>query len=329
MEGTAKLTPSRFERRMSNQDISDNTASVSDHKITLNLRELTEQELALLKSQTDIEDMDELQRHVESVAEKAFKTIYQSTNTSWNSEKRVQMPFSSISGVVVTLVSTLTSTTHIRVTSTKVGHDTRKAIADGYPIQNVVASDIHPEFWTLGHELFKSTPESFPVLLVPGDAFDNAFIPDCPPFDNETRKPSTEKPSQATLASAKSLAPPQGHVSAIHASGLFHLFVEEQQRVLANKLASLLSLEPGSVVFGMQHGASEVKEILNIRKEKTFLHSEDSWTRLWVGEEGESEERVFPKGMVQVDVRLFDLKPTAADGTFSDYNRLVWSVKRI
>ncbi|KAF5342833.1 hypothetical protein D9758_013379 [Tetrapyrgos nigripes] len=308
---------------MSNQDIWDSTASV---KITLNLQELTEGELALLKSQTGIEDMDELQKHVESVAYKAFKIFryYYLTQTTFLKFKLDYIP---IYKHVLELGKTRPNAIFLDI-GCGFGHDTRKAIADGYPIQNVVASDIHPEFWNLGHELFKSTPESFPVPFIPGDALDDAFIPDCPPFDNETRKPSTEKPSQATLASAKSLAPLQGHVSAIHASGLFHLFVEEQQHVLANKLASLLSPEPGSAIFGIHRGASEAKEITNIREEKTFLHSEDSWTRLWVGKEGEGEG-VFPKGMVQVDVRLYDLKPSTDGTTSSDFTLLVWSVKRI
>ncbi|KAF5342837.1 hypothetical protein D9758_013377 [Tetrapyrgos nigripes] len=301
---------------------------VNDHKITLNLQELREDELALIKSQTGIQDMDELQRHVESIAEKAFK-IYPYGYLTQPAFLKFKSSYIPIFKHVLELGKTRQNAIFLDI-GCGFGHDTRKTIADGYPIENVIASDIHPEFWTLGHELFKSTPESFPVPFILGDALDDAFIPDCLPFDTETHKPLTEKPSQTTLASAKSLAPLQGHVSAVHASALFHLFVEEQQRVLAKKLASLLSPEPGSVIFGFQLGASEAKEITNIREEKIFLHSEDSWTRLWVGKEGEGElEGVFPKGMVQVDVRLYNLKPTTGGTTSSDLDLLVWSVERI
>jgi len=35
---------------------------------------------------------------------------------------------------------------------------------------------IVPEFWEYGHELFKSTSETFPAAFISGDALDPALI---------------------------------------------------------------------------------------------------------------------------------------------------------
>jgi len=58
-----------------------------------------------------------------------------------------------------------------------------------------VALTVWSEFWDLGHELYKSTPRSFPVLFILRDAFDANFLVSVPPFC----------------------------VSAIHTSSFFHL----------------------------------------------------------------------------------------------------------
>ncbi|THU75152.1 hypothetical protein K435DRAFT_707592, partial [Dendrothele bispora CBS 962.96] len=195
------------------------------------------------------------------------------------------------------------------------GHDTRKAISDGYPTHSVIASDLEPEFWSLGHELFKSTPETFPVPFIPGDVFDDAFVPDKEPLLDGPA--STERPT--SLQSLTSLAPLQGHVSFIHASALFHLFQEEPQRKLAKKLASLLSPASGSMIFGLQRGSVEPKEADNTRGENIFCHSAESWKELWIGERGQG---IFPPGMVEVQADL--VQPPYRVG-----HMLVWSVKRV
>ncbi|KAF5344026.1 hypothetical protein D9758_012894 [Tetrapyrgos nigripes] len=296
---------------MSTNVVDNNTQSQTPmDKINLDLTELDAHELALLQSQTGIQDIDELKRHVEDVAERAFKA-------------RSKFVYQPIYKHVLELGKTRKDAIFLDI-GCALGHDTRKVVADGYPVQNVVASDLQPEFWTLGHELFKSTPETFPVPFIPGNALDEAFIPDCSPFDNASHPPSTEKPTQSILTSSKSLAPLQGHVSAIHVSALFHLFGESQQRVLARKIGSLLSPEPGSVIFGIQRGFATPGEHENPRGEMVFWHSVESWKKLWVG--GEGEEGVYPKGMVEVDATLWDHKLGSQEP-----NRcfLVWSVKRV
>jgi len=177
------------------------------------------------------------------------------------------------------------------------GNDARKAVADGFPVQNVIASDLQSAFWDAGHKLFKSTPETFPVPFIAGDAFDPAHLDIVPPF-TITTPPTTLVPTLSTLTS---LNPLRGHISAIHASSFFHLFQEEGQLHLARALAGLLSPEPNSMIFGL-HGGGLVKgprsEPINGRS--MFCHSPDSWTELWGGV-------VFEKGTVKVETQLTEV----------------------
>ncbi|THV02809.1 hypothetical protein K435DRAFT_852453 [Dendrothele bispora CBS 962.96] len=285
--------------------------------VKLDFSVLDKEELALLKSQTGIENMEELREHVESVVGKAHNVFrYEClTRLVFLKSKYPRLPAYKH---VLELGKSREDTLFLDI-GCCFGHDTRKAVWDGYPIQNIIASDLYPEFWDLGHELFKSTPETFPVPFIPGDIFDDHFIPDRMPV---MKTSTTERPSLQSLASSKSLAPLQGHISAIHASALFHLFREEPQRRIAKKLASLLSPVPGSVIFGLHRGLPEAREIQNVGKAKDtiFGHSPASWKKLWAG--GETEEGVFPPHTVEVDASI-----TQIPGT--DVHMLAWSVTRI
>ncbi|KAI0053446.1 hypothetical protein FA95DRAFT_1481572 [Auriscalpium vulgare] len=174
------------------------------------------------------------------------------------------------------------------------GNDVRKAIFDGYPAENAIASDLHQEFWDLGHIAFKSTPETFPVPFIAGDAFSPSHLEIVPPFNNAS-PPTTPVPDLKTLTS---LNPLRGHVSAIHASAFFHLFQEAEQLTLARALAALLSPETGSMLFG-EHAGLPLKGARRslIGLGDRFTHSPESWADLWDGE-------VFEKGTVRVETEL-------------------------
>ncbi|THV02824.1 hypothetical protein K435DRAFT_748703 [Dendrothele bispora CBS 962.96] len=282
-----------------------------------NKLQLDESELAHLKKQTGIEDVDELTKHVQDVVRRAHEVFGYKylTSTLFLKSKLARLP---VYKHVLEVGKTRKDALFLDL-GCGLGHDTRRAASDGYPVQNLIASDLYPEFWTLGHELFKSTPESFPVPFIPGDAFNNDFIPDRKPF---MENPNTPRPSMDSLVSSKSLAGLQGHLSFIHASALFHLFREEPQRQLAKKFASLLSPVPGSVIFGLHRGSPEPREKTNHRGETIFCHSPESFKRVWTG--GEGEEGVFPPGSVEVEVVPFQI-----DRLGEEYYLLVWSVKRI
>ncbi|PBK92850.1 hypothetical protein ARMGADRAFT_1102171 [Armillaria gallica] len=97
------------------------------------------------------------------------------------------------------------------------GNDVRKAVADGYPVQQAIATDLYQEFWDLGHKLFKSTPESFPTRFIAADTFE---------LKDLAKQPLASAPE---LSKVQSFAELSGSVSAIHASSFFHLFNEQQQ----------------------------------------------------------------------------------------------------
>lgn len=176
------------------------------------------------------------------------------------------------------------------------GIDARKAAADGFPAKNIIASDLVNEFLQLSHELFKTTPASYPGCLLPGDVFDPEFLSIAAPSDDVSLAPAVD------VFSLKSLNPLHGRISAINAIALFHLFNEKQLHV-ARALAGLLSAQPGSVICGADTGTLEkgiVTANLSGVEYQTFSHSPESWSSLWDGE-------VFEKGTVKVKTELIEV----------------------
>ena len=142
----------------------------------------------------------------------------------------------------------------------------------------------------MGHKLFRTTPETYPGKFLAGDAFDDAHL--CPTAPIPPDVPSS-------VGSVNALTELRGHISAIHASSLFHLFDEEDQFRLAKRVASLLDLRPGSIIFG-SHASMPVKGPLHGSLRKMFCHSPESWTQMW-------EEQVFKKGQVKVTTKLVEV----------------------
>lgn len=202
------------------------------------------------------------------------------------------------------------------------GNDIRKAIADGFPAAGCVGSDLRPEYWDLGHALFKSTPSSFPVPFVAGDAFDTAMISPgelAPPTDADSPNIS-ELPSHGSLNALK------GRVDVIHASSFFHLFKEEQQAYLVQVLGSLLSKKPGSMILGSHGGLTEKGYRPSALQDRMFCHSPTSWQELWEG--------VLGKDRVRVDAKLIheqrpNFQTQAYDEIRRDWQLLVWTVTRV
>ncbi|KIJ29317.1 hypothetical protein M422DRAFT_36974 [Sphaerobolus stellatus SS14] len=167
------------------------------------------------------------------------------------------------------------------------GNDARRLIADGYPMENVVLSDLQPEYGELGHKLYRTTPETFPVPFVAGDVFNPAFL-----SSDETS--NTLPP----LTSLKTLSPLIGQVSIIHAAFFFHLFDEKQQRDLANRVYKLLTPIPGSMILGSNMGLPDADDNRNggLRWSRTgksiFAHSPTSWATMWKNIFGEGNVRI-------------------------------------
>ncbi|TFY70109.1 hypothetical protein EVJ58_g47 [Rhodofomes roseus] len=164
------------------------------------------------------------------------------------------------------------------------GNDIRKAVADGFPMENAIGSDLYAAFWELGHKLFNDSPETFPVPFLAGDAFSPAFLQPSAPF---SALPST--PARA-LKALTTLTPLLGHVSAIHASSFFHLFNEAQQAAprararrpaLARAGLGHLRLARRAVEEGPE-GARSRGGLW--RTEPMWCHDPESWEALWDGE---------------------------------------------
>lgn len=176
------------------------------------------------------------------------------------------------------------------------------------------------DFWDLGHELYMDA-DTFSVPFVEGDVFDVSLIDPISPVNSA---PSTPVPA---LNSLTSLNPLRGHVSAIHASSLFHLFAEGNQLKLARALGALLSDERGSVIFGQHNGLHEKGFKVGALRENMFCHSPESWKVLWEGEGG-----IFKQGQVRVEANIVESERKEPEKGGTEQPRmthlLVWSVTR-
>lgn len=262
--------------------------------VDASLYKLTSEEAAFFKAQIGIDDDEDLKRHILEVQAKAYKIA----------------PYPCIHGFVFLRlnISSYPVYEHILKLGRErpdavlldlgccFGVDARKAAADGFPAKNIIASDINNEFLELGHELFKTTPTSYPGCTLPGDVFDPEFLSIAAQPNDVSSAPAID------LSSLKSLNPLHGRISAINATRLFHLFTEDKQLHLARALAGLLSAQPGSVICGYQVGALE-KGMLSANisgsVHELFAHSPKTWSSLWDGV-------VFEKGSVKVETELVD-----------------------
>ncbi|KAF8207831.1 hypothetical protein K438DRAFT_1962099 [Mycena galopus ATCC 62051] len=249
-------------------------------------------ELEFLKSQTGIHDSDTLKKHVLAVQAKAYE-LYPYYCVKSFSFTRIKIHCLPAYPRVLSLVRERPNAIMLDLGSC-FGTDIRKVAADGFPLENLVASDLRQGFWDLGHELFQSTPETFPVSFLAGDIFDRTFL--VPAAAVSTSTSSIEPPTLSNLTSLTAL---NGKISILHASLFFHLFNEQKQTELAHLLAGLLCPLPGSMIFG-SHVGREIKglgnQALRGSGHQMFCHSPDSWIELW--------ENIFPKGTVRVEAIL-------------------------
>jgi len=271
-------------------DISLNTDNVPT--LQEQTYKITPEQAEFFKQQTGITDDDELKRHILAVQAEAYKLPAR--------EDVVKIGLTRKGAILLDIGSC-------------VGTDIRKFVADGFPAERTIGSDLHPEFRELGHRLFRTTPETFPGHFIPGDACDPGMLSVVQPFG---AAPDSPEPDLKTLTS---LNPLHGRISVIYACAFFHLFSESTQLHLACALAGLLSPVPGSIICG-RHRALPEKGTTVERSLDTsmFCHSPQTWTEMWDG-------AVFPKGSVEVDTHLMELD---SDG----YKRrwtMLWSVKRL
>jgi hypothetical protein len=134
------------------------------------------------------------------------------------------------------------------------------------------------------------------------------------------------------LGAVKALTSLQGQISVIHASSFFHLFDEDKQYELAQRVATLLSPEPGSIIFGAHGGLPE--KGLRIARSHTgrymFCHSPETWKKVWQGGGEEGKEGVFKKGTVRVEAGLKEVeRPDLSTRLDEKFYLLWWSLTRL
>ncbi|KAE9400131.1 hypothetical protein BT96DRAFT_965450 [Gymnopus androsaceus JB14] len=203
--------------------------------------DLDEEEITFFKKQTGIEDDAKLKKHIIAIQTKAFAIhpypcirVFEFARLTLGRlpayEQLLKLGKERKDAILIDVGCCF-------------GNGIRQAVQDGYPVQNTLSSDLRGGLWDLGHELFKSTPQSFPTSFVEGNVLDSAFLSsDQFPFTKDSSPPVTAVPSLGTVTSLNDL---HGHVSAIYTGHFFHLFSETQQEQIAHGLAGLLSPEPG------------------------------------------------------------------------------------
>ncbi|KAJ7853571.1 hypothetical protein B0H14DRAFT_3654160 [Mycena olivaceomarginata] len=102
--------------------------------------DLTEEDLAFIKAQSGIEDLDTLKQHI---------------------RRKLTRPV---------------------IGKFEIELDSHMFISSSFMATTVFADFGSPVLWDLGHELFNSTPATFPVAFLAGDAFDPAFLEPFPPL---------------------------------------------------------------------------------------------------------------------------------------------------
>jgi len=277
---------------------------------------LDDEQRSFLKTQTGIEDDEALKDHIFAIQKKAYDY--------WSYPCIRAFTFIKITISKMKIWPNLLELGKTRENAIFLdlgccfGNDARFLIQNGFPAQNVICSDLRPDFWIYSHELFKTTPETFPVVFLPGDLFSSSFVePRSPVYDLSIA--AEPLPRLATLTS---LTPLQGRISAINISRVFHLFNEADQLQLAKQVATLLSPLSGSMIFGVHAGAATKGP--RIPGHPMFCHCPESWIELWDGQ-------VFEKGTVKVEAELRKSPSINPHFKMADDDSLYiwWSVIRV
>ena len=221
------------------------------------------------------------------------------------------------------------------------GQDLRRLVHDGYPAQNIVATDLRRELWNAGRELFKDDEQTFPVKFVAGDIFKiTEGILDESSDSNLNADESSGRPS---------LVPYKGRISTIYTSLFFHVFNEAQQLRLARICAALLRKERGSIIFGCHMAADSDlgQEPHTLREGELYMQNTESWRAMWEGEfgqhvmDGTIDEDITrdPKVKIKCSTRMVKFEDTLDNrvkekvlqymSTWGPHSFMYWSVELV
>ncbi|KAF9078847.1 hypothetical protein BDP27DRAFT_1310277 [Rhodocollybia butyracea] len=292
-ESSSALLPSQLTSRQST--------------VKANYQDIDHEDLALLHSLTGIKDEKELEGHINAVQKKANQ-IHAYPCIGLMSFTKFNIKLFPHYERVISIPKTRNDAIFLDV-GCCVGNSLRKAVSDGWPVEQTVGTDLHTEFWDIGHELFRSTPDSFPAGFVGGDLFNDDILaqPNANTIISHTKD----------LRSLTSLTPLRGGVAAIYVCNFFHLFNSEKQLELARRLASLLTQSPGSVIFG-SHGVTPSSNPGSANP--ASFHSAESFASMWTD--------VFEANTVEV---FWEVKsrPKQRFSPLGRWDIIWWSVTRL
>lgn len=134
------------------------------------------------------------------------------------------------------------------------GTDVRKLALDGFPTNHILACDLRNEFIEAGFDLFGDR-DTCDISFFADDIFNLSLDKQA----NKSAKPLNVPPSK--VVDLKDL---QGRIKYVYTGALFHLFNEETQTALAERVASLLRVPSEAslgappvkdcVIFGRHQG---------------------------------------------------------------------------
>ena len=166
------------------------------------------------------------------------------------------------------------------------GQDLRYMAADGAPTQNMYASDVVPEFWDIGFDLYRDL-----------DSMKARFL-------------------EADILNPVSLhAELNGKIDVVLVNSVFHLFDWDRQVEAGKNIVSLS--RPGTWVIGYQIGSSLGKASPSSATtggaagatggSSGFFHNPDTWQKLWQQIEKET------KTVWEVESSIHDLKASGLE----------------
>ncbi|XP_014562041.1 hypothetical protein COCVIDRAFT_11525 [Bipolaris victoriae FI3] len=132
------------------------------------------------------------------------------------------------------------------------GQEIRRMVTDGMPAENLYGCELKTELVNLGYELFLDKEYLASKFIVA-----NIF----------------ETPSDLDQL--------DGKISIVHAQYFFHLFTWDEQLRLAHRLVRLSKPNCEFLVFGGHMGTDQETEGYHADTGKFFMHSHESWKRLW------------------------------------------------
>ncbi|KAJ5389551.1 uncharacterized protein N7496_000619 [Penicillium cataractarum] len=134
------------------------------------------------------------------------------------------------------------------------GQELRRLVFDGVPSENLYASDLRRDFFSISFDLFNDHT-TLKTQFVESDIFD----------------PTSQLVQQLT-----------GKMDIVNAASFFHLFAWDQQVAAVRQVIALLRPRPGSLVIGRQAARKDPIDPDNRENApKRYRHDVETWKRLW------------------------------------------------